>query len=84
MMSGTMLGETVQDIVTGFQGVVTGYVQYLTGCNQALVQPRVSEDGAMRESQWIDVQRLTRRSDHPRVVLDNASTSGADREPPKR
>lgn len=30
-------GQTVKEKITGFQGVITGVVSYITGCNQYLV-----------------------------------------------
>jgi len=81
------LGITVRDVITGFEGVVIGHVQYLTGCNQALVQPRGDESVHVvtkrPESEWFDVQRLSVRP-HLKVVLDNGDTPGCDREAPKR
>lgn len=79
------LGYTYKDKITGFTGVATGYVQYLTGCNQVLVAPRVAEDGALRDSQWFDVQRLERHeTNRARVELDNGVTPGCDRAAPRR
>lgn len=83
-MSKIELGVTVTDKITGFKGVVTGYVQYLTGCNQALVQPPVAKDGALRESFWLDEQRLTVDRKAKRVVLDNGVNPGFDKAAPKR
>lgn len=83
------LGITVQDQITGFRGVVIGHVQYLTGCNQALVQPGLadlSEQGHVTkrpDSEWFDVQRL-QRVGNTKITLDNGSTPGADRAAPKR
>ena len=34
------MGVQVEDVITGFKGTVTGYVKYITGCNQYLVSPR--------------------------------------------
>lgn len=51
------LGSTYTDIITGFKGVATGYVQYITGCNQALLAPQ-SSNGDFKESTWIDEIRL--------------------------
>lgn len=75
------LGVTVIDKVTGFKGVVTGYVQYLTGCNQVLVVPPVKADGSYADSHWFDVQRLTVLDEAP-IVLDNSATPGFDAAPP--
>lgn len=77
------LGIEVKDKITGFRGVVTGFVRYLSGCNQVLVAPALGPDGALRDSQWFDVQRLDRVGDS-KIVLDNEATPGFDSEPPKR
>jgi hypothetical protein len=77
------LGDTAQDRITGFQGVVTGLCYYISGCNQALIVPEV-KDGAFREAQWFDVQRLHRLENVPRIILDNGSTPGHDKAAPKR
>jgi len=79
------LGETLKDRITGFTGVVLGYVVYISGCNQALLAPPVDKDGKHVSSHWFDEQRLV----HPEwpkkkpkkkrepVVLDNVATPGA-------
>ena len=51
-------GCSVRDVITGFTGIVTGVVYYITGCNQALVQPRTKDDGSFVESRWFDFDRL--------------------------
>lgn len=43
--------------ITGFNGIATGYVVYITGCNQVLVAPP-AKDGEHREGHWVDVARL--------------------------
>ncbi|HWA22287.1 MAG TPA: hypothetical protein VG735_07835 [Caulobacterales bacterium] len=35
----SIIGKTITDSITGFCGVVIGRVEYITGCNQLLVQP---------------------------------------------
>jgi hypothetical protein len=42
------------------------------------------KDGAFREAQWFDVQRLHRLENVPRIILDNGSTPGHDKAAPKR
>lgn len=79
-----MLGKTVSDRITGFRGVVTGYVEYLSGCNQVLVVPPISADGTLRDASWFDVQRVDVLDHVPPVVLDNGTTPGCDRAAPKR
>lgn len=71
------LGKTYKDKITGFQGACTGFVQYITGCNQALLVPKVDDNGAARDGCWFDEQRLE-TVDAERIVLDNGSTPGCD------
>jgi len=79
-----VLGSTVSDKITGFGGVVIGHVQYLTGCNQALVLPKCKPDGAYPDPTWIDEQRLVVDDAVPVVALDNGPSPGFDKAPPKR
>lgn len=78
------LGITVKDRITGFSGIVTGFVQYITGCNQALVAPPLSSTGDLRSSEWFDIQRLEIDETAETIVLDNGATPGCDRAPPRR
>ncbi len=77
-MESALLGLRARDRVTGFTGVITGVVVYLTGCNQALVVPPVDDNMKMRDAQWFDVQRLAVLTDRERVVIDNGLTPGCD------
>lgn len=77
------LGWTAKDKITGFQGVVTGRAEYLTGCNQLLVVPPLGADGSPREPHWYDEQRLDRIGDD-KVTLDNGKTPGFDKAAPIR
>ena len=69
------LGYTYRDKVSGFRGVCTGTVQYLSGCNQAVLSPKVKADGSLERGEWFDVQRLAEESDPP-VTLENDTTPG--------
>ncbi len=77
------LGATYTDRITGFEGVCTGYVTYLTGCNQALLVPR-AKDGALVEAQWFDEQRLEENPSREVIKLENGNTPGFDKVAPKR
>jgi len=79
-----MLGKTLKDRITGFQGVATGYVSYLTGCNQVLLAPKVKEDGTLPDSSWFDEQRLEVVEGIAAITLDNGESPGADRPAPRR
>lgn len=77
------LGITARDKITGFQGVVVGFVQYISGCNQALLVPPAKKDGTLLDGQWFDVQRCERVG-KAAVKLDNGATPGCDKPAPKR
>lgn len=78
------LGDFVHDRVTHFTGFVTGRAEYLTGCVQMLVVPRCGADGAYREGQWFDEQRLVLNRNSLAIVLDNSAAKGFDKAAPKR
>jgi hypothetical protein len=77
------LGDRVTDKVSGFGGIVTGIVDYVSGCRQALVGPQLDKDGKLPSSEWFDIQRLE-VTQPGALVLDNALTPGCDAPPPKR
>lgn len=77
------LGITVKDKITGFEGVVTGFVKYISGCNQVLVVPKVDDKGASRDGAWFDVQRMERVG-KDQIILDNGDTPGCDAAAPIR
>ena len=78
------LGATAADRITGFTGVVTGYVQYLTGCHHVLLAPRVGADGAPRSAEWFDVARLQVDRTIPPVALAASDERGFDKSAPVR
>jgi hypothetical protein len=53
-----LIGKRATDTITGLSGTVTGHCEYITGCNQALIQPPVDKEGKMVTGSWIDVDRL--------------------------
>ncbi len=77
------LGMKVKDKITGFTGIVTGYVTYITGCNQALVVPAVGKDGAAKDASWFDEQRLEQVGKTV-ISLDNSKARGFDKAAPIR
>lgn len=79
----TPLGVRARDRISGFEGVVTGRCEYITGCNQALLSPTVGANGDAREPHWFDEQRLV-ITDEARLVLDNGEAPGPDKPAPIR
>jgi hypothetical protein len=59
----SLLGLRARDAVTGFNGVISTVSFDLYGCVQAVITPRVDDNGKIKDGQWFDVTRL--------VILDN-------------
>lgn len=78
-----ILGAMATDSITGFKGRVTGVAHYISGCSQALLVPKVGDDGKLPEGHWFDVQRLEIDT-LSAITLDNHATPGPDKAPPKR
>ena len=53
-----LLEDVVEDIHTGFKGTATSKMEFLNGCIQIEVVPRVGKDNKMIESIFIDIQSL--------------------------
>lgn len=77
------LGATYKDVITGFEGVATGYVQYITGCNQALLVPPCDKSRKAPEACWYDEQRLSRTRAKV-IAIDNGTATGCDAPAPIR
>jgi hypothetical protein len=52
------LGSKVKDRVTGFSGIATARIEYITGCVQYAVTPDSLQDGLPIDNQWFDECRL--------------------------
>lgn len=50
-------GDLLRDKITGFEAIVTGRANYLTGCNQYALTAK-SKDNAEAVSIWFDEGRL--------------------------
>jgi hypothetical protein len=77
------LGSVVTDSVTGFEGIVTARAEYVTGCNQLLVQPRVKKNGDFVESRWFDEPRCVVKGKRMLGIVRDA-LAGGDRPAPRR
>jgi len=80
---GTVLGESYKDLITGFTGIATAKIQYMTGCEQTAIKPRDLKDGKPMDEVWFDDQKLV-PSGLDAVVIDNSESAGADFSPPMR
>lgn len=52
------LGDEVKEVITGFQGVIMGRSQYLTGCNQYGLLSRKLDNNKPNNWVWFDEVRL--------------------------
>lgn len=76
------LGKKVRDKITGFSGTCTSYVQYITGCDQAVVQPSADKDNKYIEGRYFDINRIEIMSDEPVIEVDTSQHKGACEPPP--
>jgi len=52
------LGDKVKDRITGFTGIATSKMEFLNGCIQYEVTPKMGKDNVMPEGTFIDIQSL--------------------------
>jgi len=80
------LGLTYKDKITGAKGIATGYVQYITGCNQVLLAHECEKESNKILTTWIDESRLEQVG-NKEIFLDEKKvkkTSGFDTAAPAR
>ena len=53
-----VLGCRARDIVSGFEGIVTGKSDYMNGCVQWCLSPQIDEKGKHVSGNWFDSQQL--------------------------
>ena len=68
------LGLKVRDKVTGFEGIATAKCEYINGCIQYGVTPKIGEDGKYPDCQYLDYKRLEIVGDG--VNIDFEDTGG--------
>jgi len=76
-------GQTATDKITGFTGIVTGHSDYITGCDQYLLQPEC-KDGAWVEPRWFDEGRLTFSGQEITPEAVTGEKNGCDIPAPKK
>ena len=79
-------GDVLEDKISGFQGAITGFSTYITGCAQLLLTPRVKDNGKCPEGTWIDIDRLKAVKKDTSGIVPNPRSGGlSSRDPaPKR
>lgn len=51
-------GCLAKDKITGFTGIITGKIEWMYGCNQYCLNPKVTNDGELKEANWFDEGRI--------------------------
>lgn len=84
-MSAIKLGVKAKDKVTGFEGIVTSKIDYLTGCTQYGITPPV-KDGKTGDTEYFDYRRLDVTGNGVTVeqVADTKNPGGPNRDAPRR
>ena len=72
------LGNKVECKVTGFKGIVTGRCEYLNGCVQYLIRPKVkkTDKETYPKGTWIDAEDL---NDRGKGISIKTKPTGGDR-----
>jgi hypothetical protein len=76
-------GSEVKDKISGFRGIVTGKCNYITGCEQYLVQPKGKISDKKPDAIWFDVDRLLILKTKV-INIKETKTNGCDLEAPTK
>lgn len=81
-----MMGKEVEDIVTGFKGIVTGKITWLFGCNQYNIMSKSKDGSPKGEEIWVDEGRLKVLGNgiRPQEVQADSGKRGAGSSTPSR
>lgn len=71
-------GDEVEDIASGFRGIVTSRTEYISGCVRYGVQPKVGKDGNMVVPEAFDENQL-RLIKEKKVVNSKGPAGGSER-----
>ena len=48
------LGVKAKDKITGFESIIIGRADHITGCNTYGLKPKIDKDGKVQDSEWFD------------------------------
>lgn len=58
-MARLKFGQKARDVISGFEGIVTGHASYITGCDRWGLTPLgVNAEGHTLETEWFDERRI--------------------------
>ena len=53
------LGAKAKDKLTGFEGIITGRADHITGCNTYGIKAKLGKNGKPQEAEWFDEGMIT-------------------------
>lgn len=78
-------GDKVRDKITKTEGVITAHADYITGCDQYLIQPLNEKNKTVKpENFWIDEHRLEKIGEDKDTKSIFKSKNGADTQAPSK
>lgn len=79
------LGKQGRDKITGFEGIITSRVEYLTGCNQLGITPKVDKEGKVLPTDYFDEHRIEVVGEGISLseIKDEKDPGGPNRDSPK-
>ena len=77
-----ILGNKVRDKITGFEGIASAKIEYINGCIQFCVKPKIKEEGIMLDGEYIDIDQLEVIDNG--VIVESKPTGGPQRDCPSR
>lgn len=76
------LGDKVRDTVSGFEGIATVRIEYISGCSRIGVQPLVGADGKIPDAGHFDEPMLEVVT--AKVIAAQPSDKGGPRDAPRQ
>ena len=70
-----LMGKTVKDRITGYEGVVEVLSFWLTGCVNAGIRGKLDKDGKVPELEYFDTKRLECQ-EAKKVTMDEENPGG--------
>jgi hypothetical protein len=70
------LGTKLRDKVTDLEGTAIARIEYLNGCVQYSIKPKIGKDGKVNDGEWVDSQQIEVLTDKP-VNVKSSNTGGA-------
>ena len=72
------IGAKLRDKVTGFEGVVIGRAEHISGCDTYGIQCQTLKDSVPQDAKWFDEPRLELVDANVLIVDERFDRTGAD------